>query len=116
MRKQNQPSPVIAGRSESIRNKRVRFVYSAIPQGNGWRRIASSFPLYVSTTATVPVTIAYDALALVSWLRERQEFERMIDRAKHVVLGLASIEVALDEATDEMPPRAILWTHCDNNG
>jgi hypothetical protein len=116
MRKQNQPSPVIAGRSESIRNKRVRFVYSAIPQGNGWRRIASSFPLYVSTTATVPVTIAYDASALVNWLRERQEFERMIDRAKHVVLGLASIEVALDEATDEMPPGVILWTHRDDIG
>jgi hypothetical protein len=91
-------------------------VYRASPQGNGWRRIASSFPLYVSTTATVPVTIAYDVLALVNCLRERQEFERMIDRAKHVVPGLASIEVALDEATDEMPPGAILWTHFGNNG
>jgi hypothetical protein len=36
-RKRNQPSPGTAGRSESLRNKRVRLVYSLSPQGNGWR-------------------------------------------------------------------------------
>ena len=28
--------------------------------------------------------------------------------------GLASIEVALDGATDDMPPGVILWTHRDD--
>jgi hypothetical protein len=70
----------------------------------------------MSTTVVVPVAIAPDALAFINRLGQREEFERMIARAKQVVPGLTSIEVALDEATDEMPPRAILWTHCDNNG
>ena len=34
----------------------------------------------MSTTMTVPVTIAADALALVDRLGQRQEFELMIDR------------------------------------
>ena len=55
-----------------------------------------------------------EALAFVDRLGQRQEFERMIDRAKQIVPGLASIEVALDEATDEMPPGVILWTHRDD--
>ena len=70
----------------------------------------------MSTTMTVPVTIAPDALAFVDRLGQRQEFELMIDRAKHVVPGLSSIEVALDEATDDMPPGVILWTHRDDIG
>jgi len=70
----------------------------------------------MSTIMTVPVTIAPDALVFVDRLGQRREFERMIDRAKHVVPGLASIEVALDEATDHMPPGVILWTHRDDIG
>ena len=70
----------------------------------------------MSTAMTVPVTIAPDALAFVDQLGRRQEFERMIDRAKNVVPGLASIEVALDEATDDLPPGVILWTHRDDIG
>ncbi len=70
----------------------------------------------MSTTMAVPVTISPDACAFVERLGQRQEFERMIDRAKHVVPGLASIEVALDEASDDMPPGVILWTHRDDVG
>ena len=40
----------------------------------------------------------------------------MIDWTKHMVPGLTSIEVALDEATDEMPPAVVLWTHSDEIG
>ena len=40
----------------------------------------------------------------------------MIDRAKHVVPGLTSIEVVLDQATDDMPPGLILWSHRDGVG
>jgi hypothetical protein len=36
-RRRKQPSPGIAGRSESLRNKQVRVVHGANPQGNGWR-------------------------------------------------------------------------------
>jgi hypothetical protein len=70
----------------------------------------------MSTVMTVPVTIAPEALAFVDRLRLRQEFELMIDKAKHFVPGLSSIEVALDEATENMPPGVILWTHRDDVG
>jgi hypothetical protein len=70
----------------------------------------------MSTTLTVPVTIAPEARAFVDRLGQRQEFELMIERAKHFVPDLASIEVALDEATDDMPPGVILWTHRDDVG
>jgi hypothetical protein len=70
----------------------------------------------MSTTMTVPVTIAPEAWAFVDRLGQRQEFELMIDWAKHFVPGLAAIEVVLDEATDEMPSGVILWTHRDDIG
>ncbi len=38
----------------------------------------------------------------------------MIDRAKHVVRGPTSIDVELDQATDDMPPGLILWSHRDD--
>jgi hypothetical protein len=41
-RKWNQLSPGIAGRSESLRNKRVRVVYGFSPAGNDWR--CNAFP------------------------------------------------------------------------
>jgi hypothetical protein len=65
---------------------------------------------------TVPVTTEPDAMAFVDRLGQRQEFERTIDRAKRVAPGLASIEVALDEATNHMPAGVILWTHRDDIG
>jgi hypothetical protein len=70
----------------------------------------------MSGTITVPMVIAPEALAFVDRLGQRREFALMIDRAKHSVPGLASIEVALDEATDDMPPGVILWTHRDDIG
>jgi hypothetical protein len=70
----------------------------------------------MSTALTVPVTIAPEALAFVDRLGQRHEFELMIDRAKHVVPGLAAIEVALDVATEDIPPGVILWTHRDDVG
>ena len=70
----------------------------------------------MSTTMTVPVTIAPDAAVFVERIGQRQEFEQMIDRAKQVVPSLVSIEVSLDEGTDDMPPGVILWTHRDDTG
>jgi hypothetical protein len=70
----------------------------------------------MSTAMTVPVTIAPEAGAFVDRMRQRREFELMIDRAKHLVPSLTAIEVALDEATDDMPPGVILWTHRDDVG
>ena len=70
----------------------------------------------MSTTMTVPVTIAPEALAFVDRLGQHQEFELMIDWAKHLVPSLSSIEVALDEMADDMPPGVILWTHRDDIG
>ncbi len=66
----------------------------------------------MSTTMTVPVMITPEARASIEGWGQRHEFELMIDRAKHVVPGLR----ALDEATDEMPPGVILWTHRDDIG
>ncbi len=68
------------------------------------------------TTMTVPVTIAPEARAFVEQLGQREDLDLMIDRAKHVVPGLKAIEVALDEATVEMPAGVILWTHRDDTG
>jgi hypothetical protein len=70
----------------------------------------------MSTTMTVPVTIAPEAWAFIDQVGQRQEFELMIDRAKHVVPGLMAIEVALGEATDEIPPGVVLWTRRDDVG
>ncbi len=70
----------------------------------------------MSTAMTVPVTSASEALAFIDRLGQRQEFERMIDRAKHVVPGLAAIEAVLVEATDDVPAGVILWTHPDDIG
>ena len=65
-------------------------------------------------TALAPVTITAEAQAFIDQVGQRQEFETMIDRARHVVPGLRAIEVVLDEATDEMPPGVILWAHRDD--
>ena len=70
----------------------------------------------MSTAMAVPVMIATDALAFAERSGKRQQFELMIDWAKHFVPGLSSIEVALDEATEDMPPGVILWTHRDDVG
>ena len=70
----------------------------------------------MSTTAKVLVTISPEARAFVDRLGQREEFETMIDRARHVVPGLRSIEVVLDEATEEMPPGVVLWAHRDDIG
>ena len=40
----------------------------------------------------------------------------MIERARHVVTSLRSIEVVLDEATEETPAEVVLWTHRDDIG
>jgi hypothetical protein len=65
----------------------------------------------MSTTTTVAVTISPEARSFVDRLGQRDELERMIDWTRHNVPGLRSIEVALDEATEEMPPGVVLWTH-----
>jgi hypothetical protein len=68
----------------------------------------------MSTAMAVPVTIAPDALAFVERSGQRQEFELMIDWAKHLVPSLSSIEVALDERAHDVPARVIFWTHRDD--
>jgi hypothetical protein len=70
----------------------------------------------MSTTMTVPVTITREARAFIDTVGQREEFELMIDRAKYVVPGLTAIEVALGDATDEIPAAVILWTHRDDIG
>jgi hypothetical protein len=75
--------------------------------------LAQSLGEFMSTTMTIPVTIAPEAAAFVDRMSQRREFELMIERPKHVVPGLTAIEVALDEGTDDMPPGVVLWTHRD---
>ena len=67
-------------------------------------------------TALAPVTITAEAQAFIDQVGQRQEFETMIDRARHIVPGLRVIEVMLDEATEEIPPGVILWAHRDDIG
>jgi hypothetical protein len=68
----------------------------------------------MSTTAIVPITISPEAQAFIDRLGQREPFEAMIDRARHVVPGLRSIEVVLDEATEEMAAGVVLWAHRDD--
>jgi hypothetical protein len=70
----------------------------------------------MSTTEKISVAISPEARSFIDELGQRQEFEKMIDRATHVVSGLRSIEVALDDATREMPTGVVLWTHRDDLG
>ena len=70
----------------------------------------------MATTMSVPVTISTEARAFVEQLSQREELDLMIEKAKNFVPGLSSIEVALDEATEDMPPGVILWTHRDDVG
>jgi len=68
------------------------------------------------TTTMVPVTMSPEARSFIDQIGRGEECEKMIDRARHVVPGLMSIEVVLDEATEEMPPGVVLWVHRDSMG
>jgi hypothetical protein len=63
-----------------------------------------------------PVSISPEARSFLDRLGQAGELDRMIDRARNVVSGLRSIEVVLDDATDEMPPGIVLWVHRDDCG
>jgi hypothetical protein len=65
----------------------------------------------MSTSTMVPVTISPEASTFIDRLGQRAEFEAMIDRARRVVPGLRSIEVVVDEATEEIPTGVVLWAH-----
>jgi hypothetical protein len=64
----------------------------------------------------IPVTISPEARSFIDRIGQGEELEQMIDRARHVVPGIRSIEVVLDEATEEMPPGVVLWIHRDDLG
>jgi len=70
----------------------------------------------MSTTAMVPVTISNEAWAYVDRIGQGEELEAMIDRARHIIPGLRSIEVVLDEATEDIPSGVVLWAHRDETG
>ena len=70
----------------------------------------------MSTTTMVPVTVSPEARSFIDRMGQGEEFEKMIDRARHVVLGLRSIEVLLDDATEEMLPGVVFWVHRDDIG
>jgi hypothetical protein len=46
----------------------------------------------------------------------RDETRPILGQARQIVPGLSSMEVALDEATEEMPPKVVLWAHRDDLG
>lgn len=70
----------------------------------------------MSTVVTISVTIAPEARAFIDMVGQSEEFELMIERAKHVVPGLTAIEVELGEAVDGIPPGVIFWTQRDDIG
>ena len=70
----------------------------------------------MSTTTMVPVTMSPEACSFIDQIGRGEECEKMIDRARQVVPGLRSIEVVLDEATEEVPPGVVIWVHCDGIG
>jgi hypothetical protein len=70
----------------------------------------------MSTTTILPVTMSPEARSFIDQIGQGEECEKMIDRARCVVSGLRSIEVVLDEATEEMPPGVVLWVYRDGIG
>jgi hypothetical protein len=70
----------------------------------------------MSTTTMVPVTVSPEARSFVDRMDQGEELELMIDRARQIVPGLRSIEVVLDDATEEMPSGVVLWIHRDDVG
>jgi hypothetical protein len=70
----------------------------------------------MSTTTAVPITMSPEVRRFLDQLGQAVVLEQMIDRARHIVPGLRSIEVVLDEATEEMPPGIVLWVHRDDSG
>jgi hypothetical protein len=68
---------------------------------------------HMLTTTKIPVTVSPDARSFIDRVDQGEEFEKMIDRAGHIVPDLRSIEVVLDEATEEMPAGVVLWIHRD---
>jgi hypothetical protein len=70
----------------------------------------------MSATTMVPVTISSEARSFLDRLGQAEDLEKMIDRARHVVTGLQSIDVVLDEAMGDMPSGVVLWAHRDDNG
>ena len=70
----------------------------------------------MSTVTTVPVTITPEARAFIDRFGQAEALGRMIDRARRIVAGLRSIEVVLDEATEDMAAGVVLWVHRDDIG
>jgi hypothetical protein len=70
----------------------------------------------MSTTMTVPVTIAPEACAFIDHVGQREQFDLMLERAKRVVPDLMAIEVELGEATDEIPASVVFWTLRSDTG
>ena len=62
------------------------------------------------------MAISPQAREFIDRLGQSHEFEMMVDWARRVAPGLRSIEVALDEATDDMPAGVVPWTHRDHIG
>jgi hypothetical protein len=70
----------------------------------------------MSTTMTLPLTIAPEAWAFIDHVGQREQFDLMLERAKRVVPDLVAIEVELGEATDEILAAVVLWTHRGDAG
>lgn len=70
----------------------------------------------MSTATMVPVTISPEARSFLERLGQVEDLEKMIDRVRHIVTGLRSIEVVLDETTEEMPSGVVLWVHRNDIG
>jgi hypothetical protein len=70
----------------------------------------------MSASAFVPVTISLQARSFLEEIGQAAPLEKMIDRARHKVTGLRSIEVVLDEATEETPAGIVLLAHRDDIG
>jgi hypothetical protein len=70
----------------------------------------------MSATAIIPVTVTPEARSFIERVGQADEFDKMVDWARLIVPGLMSIEVALNGATEEMPPGVVLWTHRDDCG
>jgi hypothetical protein len=64
----------------------------------------------------MPITISDQAQAFIHHVGRQAEFRALIEQVCRSVSGLRSIEVVLDDESNEIPAGIVLWAHRDNVG
>jgi hypothetical protein len=67
-----------------------------------------------AVTTELPITISDQAQSFIERIGQQAEFRAMLEHVRRSVSGLRSIEVVLDDDSNEIPAGIVLWVHRDN--